>query len=279
MLEEANSIGELVRSGWKPARSLVYCAWDGEEPALLGSTEWAEDHSAELQQKCVLYINSDGNARGFLDAGGSHALTKMMDEVAKGIIDPQTKVSVYDRHKARAVTTAPNTKAKKDELAKTSLELDALGSGSDFSAFLQHLGIPSLDLGYGGEGPGGEYHSIYDSYDLYRRFKDPTFSYGVTLAQTAGHVALRMAEAEVLPFDFTALYKTLNSYIAELVSLTENMRDNTAIENKLLNQSEYILASDPSKIYVLPKAKPEVPFIDFSPLQMQWHLYKLVLIV
>lgn len=267
MLEEAKSMGDLVKGGWKPARTLVYCAWDGEEPGLLGSTEWAEDHAAELQQKCVAYINSDGNARGFLDAGGSHALTKMMDEVAKGIIDPQTKVSVFERHKARAVTTAATTKAKKDEMAKTSLELDALGSGSDFSSFLQHLGIPALDLGYGGEGPGGEYHSIYDSYDLYKRFKDPAFVYGVALAQTAGHAVLRMADAEVLPFDFTELYKTLNGYVAELVSMTENLRDNTSVENKLLSQNKYVLASDPSKTFIAPRPKDEVPYIDFSPLQ------------
>ncbi len=267
MLEEAKSIGELTKGGWKPQRTLVYCAWDGEEPGLLGSTEWAEDHGSELQQKCVIYINSDGNERGFLEAGGSHALTKMMDEVAKGITDPQTKVSVYDRHKAREVVTAPTTKAKKDILAKTTMELDALGSGSDFSVFLQHLGIPALNLGYGGEGPGGEYHSIYDSYDLYKRFKDPTFAYGVALAQTAGHVALRMAEADVLPFDFTDLYKTLNGYTTELQGLIESMRDNTAIENKLLSQSKYNLAADPAKTFIAPKPKDEVPYIDFSPLQ------------
>ncbi|HSU52307.1 MAG TPA: transferrin receptor-like dimerization domain-containing protein, partial [Segetibacter sp.] len=267
MLEEAKSIGQLVKEGWKPARTLVYCAWDGEEPGLLGSTEWAEDHGNELQQKCVIYINSDGNERGFLEAGGSHALTKMMDEVAKGVTDPQTKVSVYDRHKAREVVTATTTKAKKDILAKTTMELDALGSGSDFSAFLQHLGVPALNLGYGGEGPGGEYHSIYDSYDLYKRFKDPTFAYGVTLAQTAGHVALRMADADVLPFDFSDLSKTLAGYTTELQSLIETMRDNTAIENKLLSQSKYSLAYDPLKIFVAPKPKDEVPFINFSPLQ------------
>lgn len=267
MLEEAKSIGEMVKGGWKPARSLVYCAWDGEEPGLLGSTEWVEDHGKELQQKCVLYINSDGNGRGFLDAGGSHSLTKMMDEVAKGVIDPQTKVTVYERHKAKEVISAATTKAKKDEMAKTSLELDALGSGSDFSSFLQHFGIPSLNLGYGGEDPGGEYHSIYDSYDLYKRFKDPTFAYGVALAETAGHVALRMADADVLPFDFTDLYKTLNTYTTELTALTDNMRDNTAIENKLLSQSKYILASDPQKTFIAPKPKAEVPYIDFTPLQ------------
>lgn len=267
MLEEAKSIGELMKAGWKPKRTLLYCAWDGEEPGLMGSTEWAEEHGEELQQKAVVYINSDGNERGFLEAGGSHALTKMMDEVAKGIIDPQTKVSVYDRLKALEVVRAGSAKAKKDILANNTLELGALGSGSDYSSFLQHLGIPSLNLGYGGEGPGGEYHSIYDSYDLYKRFKDPTFAYGVALAQTAGHAALRMAEAEVLPFDFIDLYKTLNNYTTDLLSMTENMRDNTTLENKLLAQGKYTLASDPAKIFIAPKPKDEVPFINFTPLQ------------
>lgn len=261
------SIGELVKSGWKPARTLVYCAWDGEEPGLLGSTEWAEDHGTELQQKCVVYINSDANARGFLDAGGSHALTKMVDEIAKSITDPQTKVSVFERRKAREVVTAGSLKAKQDLMAKTSLDLDALGSGSDFSTFLQHLGVPALNVGYGGEDEGGEYHSIYDSYDLYKRFKDPTFAYGVTLAQTTGHITLRMADADLVPFDFTDLYKTLKGYTTDLITLTNNMRENTVIENKLLVQNNYQLAADPSKTFIAPKPKDEVPYIDFSPLQ------------
>ncbi|MDQ6813789.1 MAG: M28 family peptidase, partial [Bacteroidota bacterium] len=260
MLEEAKSIGELLKGGWKPARSLVYCAWDGEEPGLIGSTEWAEDHGTELQQKCVVYINSDGNERGFLEAGGSHALTRMIDEVAKGVTDPQTGVSVYDRHKAKEVVSAATIKAKKEVLANNTIELDALGSGSDYSSFLQHLGIPSLNLGYGGEGPSGDYHSIYDSYDLYRRFKDPTFTYGVALAKTAGHAALRMADAEVLPFDFTDLYKTLHNYTSELETLLETSRDNTLIENKLLSQSRYVLAADPLKTFIVPKPKEEVPY-------------------
>lgn len=267
LLEEAKSIGELLKTGWKPARTLVYCAWDGEEPGLLGSTEWAEDHGAELQQKCVVYINSDGNGRGFLDAGGSHALTKLMDEVAKNVTDPETGVSVFNRLKAVEVVKALSVKSKKDELAKTSLELGALGSGSDYSSFLQHLGVPVLNLSFGGEDPGGEYHSIYDSYDLYRRFKDPTFQYGVALAQTAGHATLRMANANVLPFDFKELYKVLNGYATELITITDNMRDVTAIENKVLAQNKYTLASDPTKTYIALKPKDEVPYIDFSPLQ------------
>lgn len=267
LLEEAKSMGALLKTGWRPLRTIIYCAWDGEEPGLIGSTEWAEDHAAELQQKCVAYINSDANGRGFLEAGGSHALTKMMDEVAKNITDPQTKVSVFERHQADEIIHASSVKAKKDELAKTSLELSALGSGSDYSSFLQHLGIPSLNLGFGGEDVGGEYHSIYDSYDLYKRFKDPDFKYGVALAQTAGHATLRMANAPVLPFDFRDLYKVINGYIAELMTLTDDMRESIAIENKLIIQNKYTLAADPAKTFIVPKPKEEVPYIDFSPLQ------------
>lgn len=267
MLEEAKSIGELVKTGWKPKRTLVYCSWDGEEPGLLGSTEWAETHGDELQKKAVVYINSDGSGRGFLSAGGSHALETLVDEVAKDVTDPQTKVNVYERRKAETIINAASLKAKKDIMAKNTLQLDALGSGSDFSVFLQHLAVPSLDLGYGGENSGGEYHSIYDSYDNYVRFKDPGFYYGVTLSQTAGRVALRMANADVLPFDFRHLYTTVNDYTKETIDLLQQTKENTEIENQLIKQNLYSVAADPTKTYIVAKPKDDVPYLDFSPIQ------------
>lgn len=267
MLEEAKSLGALLKTGWKPKRTLVYCAWDGEEPGLLGSTEWAEYHGAELQQKAVMYINSDGNGRGFLGAGGSHALETMVDEVAKEIIDPQTKVSVFERKKAQAAVNAATAKAKMTALNRKEMELGALGSGSDYSSFLQHLGVPSLDFGYGGEDPGGEYHSIYDSYDDYRRFKDSGFHYGVALSETVGHTALRAANADVLPFDFRHLYKTINGYVTELMDLLDQTRETTQVENDLIKANDYHLAGDPLKPMILPMPKDEVPFLDFSSIQ------------
>jgi N-acetylated-alpha-linked acidic dipeptidase len=233
----------------------------------LGSTEWVEDHATELQQKTVAYINSDGNSRGFLEAGGSHALETMMDEIAKDIIDPQTNVSVYERQKADKISDAKTIKLKKDLLAKKSLTLSALGAGSDYSAFLQHLGIVTLDLGYGGEGAGGEYHSIYDSYDDYSRFKDPTFEYGVALSKTAGHAALRLANADALPFDFRNLSKTINGYVTDLMDMTTTLRETTEVENQLVQNKTYILAADPKDNWKAPIMKAEVPFIDFSPVQ------------
>lgn len=267
MLEEAKAIGELLKTGWKPKRTIVYCSWDGEEPALLGSTEFAEEHATELQQKAVVYINSDGNGRGFLSAGGSHALQPLMDEVSKNVIDPQTHVSVFERWKANKIVNASSAKTKKEALEKDDLELQALGSGSDYSPFLQHLGVPSLDLSFGGEDNGGEYHSIYDSYDDYRRFKDPTFEYGVALSKTAGHAILRMADADILPFDYSNLYKTANSYATELMNAVNDMRESTSIENQLLKQKEYQLAADPTKTFIAPQPKSEVPYLDFSSLQ------------
>ncbi len=266
-LEEAKSLGELLKTGWRPKRTIVYCAWDGEEPGLLGSTEWVEAHAKELQDKCVLYINSDTNARGFLGVGGSHALETFMTEIAEDVNDPQTNVSVLKRLEAQRIVSANSYKAKKEAMENKTIDLDALGSGSDYSSFLQHLGVPTLDMGYGGESNGGEYHSIYDSYDNYARFKDPSFKYGVALSETAGRAVLRMANADVLPFDFRNLYKIINGYTTELVSLSNTMRDNTSLENEMIANHDYVLAQDTANHLLLPQPKDAVPYLDFSPLQ------------
>ncbi|MBS1948907.1 MAG: M28 family peptidase [Bacteroidetes bacterium] len=268
MLEEAKAVSELAKTGWKPKRTLVYCAWDGEEPSLMGSTEWAEDHAAELQQKAVVYINSDGNGRGFLGVGGSHALEPFMNEVARDVTDPETGISILERRReVNIVAAAKSERLKKDMLENKTISIEALGSGSDYSAFLQHLGIPTFDLGFGGEDPGGEYHSIYDSYDNYRRFKDPSFIYGVVLAKTAGRMALRMANAEKLPFDFKSLYKTLNGYVKEVMALADQMRETTEIENTLIKNKYYEHTTDTAEKLLPPSRKDEVPYLNFSSLQ------------
>jgi N-acetylated-alpha-linked acidic dipeptidase len=174
-LEEARVIGELVKKGFKLKRTLVYCAWDGEEPALLGSTEWAEDHQQELKQKAVAYINSDGNGRGFIGASGSHTLEPFFNQVMDDVKDPQTGVSIKERRYAKTLVDADKT-ARAKLIGNKEYKINALGAGSDYSPFIQHLGIPSMNLGFGGEDPGGEYHSVYDSYDLFIRFKDPGLS-------------------------------------------------------------------------------------------------------
>ncbi|MDP2058809.1 MAG: M28 family metallopeptidase [Flavobacteriaceae bacterium] len=260
LMEEARSVSELAKTGWKPKRTLVYCAWDAEEPGLLGSTEWVEDHADELSKYAVAYINTDGNGRGYLSAGGSHSLEAMMDGIAEDVIDPQTKVSVKDRKKALEIRQngAENYKG---------FRLYALGSGSDYTPFIQHLGIPALNLGYDGEDAGGEYLSIYDSYDLYTRFKDPGFDYGIALSQTAGRATLRLANADLLPFEFNRFAKTVSEYAEDLVQLPEKLRTKVNQENALIDAKVYELTQDRFKQKYQPKRKAVVPFVNFAPLQ------------
>lgn len=265
-LEEARVIGEMVKKGYKLKRTLVYCAWDGEEQGLLGSTEWAEDHQEELRKKAVAYINTDGNSRGFIGAAGSHTLEPFFNEIAEAVTDPQTGVSIKERKYADAVVNADkNTRTKL--LGNKNIKLGALGAGSDWSGFLQFLGIASMHLGFGGEGSGGEYHSIYDSYDHFTRFKDPGFLYGVALSKTAGRVMMRLANAEVLPIDFSSFQKTVADYVTELKTLSDNMRSETEIENKLITDKLYELATDPKKGFQSPKTKEAVPYLNFSNLE------------
>ncbi|PWT95674.1 MAG: folate hydrolase [Bacteroidetes bacterium] len=267
MLEEARSLSVMAKSGWKPKRTIIFCAWDGEEPGLLGSTEWAEEHWDELQDKAVTYINTDASGRGFLYAEGSHALEGFVNEIARDITDPQTKISVLDRRRARDIVDAGSDSKKKELIGKKTISIGAMGSGSDYSPFIQHLGISSLNYGYGGEDGGGEYHSIYDSYDDYRRFKDPTFEYGVALAKTAGHSAIRLANCEMLPFDFRTFFTTVKGYANDLISMSDQMRENTELENQIISDQQYKYAADPTEKIQAPSPKSEVPFLNFSNLQ------------
>lgn len=272
-MEEARAIGELVKRGFRNKRTLVYCAWDGEEPALLGSTEWVEDHAAELKQKAVAYINSDGNSRGFVGAAGSHSLEPFFNEIIGQVTDPQTGVTIGERRYAQTLVQAPEANRAK-LIGNKTMKLGALGAGSDYSPFLQHLGIISMNLGFGGEGPGGEYHSIYDSYDLFTRFKDPGFQYGVALSQTAGRVMLRLCNADVLPLDCNSFYKTVGEYVTDLKSLVDNMRSNTELQNRLINEKIFDLAKDPKRNYAGPAVKEPVPYLNFSNLDNALMLLK-----
>jgi len=265
-LDEARAIGELAKKGFKLKRTLVYCAWDGEEPGVIGSTEWTEDHQNELRKKAVFYLNTDANSRGFISAAGSHSLEPFFNEIANDVIDPQTGVSIKERKYASDIVTADKT-ARAKMLGNKNIKLGALGAGSDWSGFLQFLGIASLNLGFGGEGQGGEYHSIYDSYDHFIKFKDPGFQYGITLSKTAGRAMMRMANADVLPFDVNSFYKTLAEYVTELKTLLDNNRTETDQENNMIRDQLYDLAKDPTKNYKTPKMKYEVPYLNFSDLE------------
>ncbi len=259
LMEEARAVGELVKKGVHPKRTLVYCAWGAEEPGLIGSTEWVETHAKELKKKAVAYINTDATASGFLGAGGSHTLEKFFDEITHVVNDPQKGVSVFERRNANELMNG--------EEAWDHFNLYALGSGSDYSPFFQHLGVASFNLGFGGESPGGEYHTMYDSYEHYKRFKDPEFQYGITLVKVAGRTSLRLANAEVLPFEFLHFAKNITKYIEEVTKLAEDLRKETDKENRLIKDGIYELASNPNETYIIPKPKENVPYFNFAPLE------------
>ncbi|HVF90556.1 MAG TPA: transferrin receptor-like dimerization domain-containing protein [Blastocatellia bacterium] len=221
VMEAGRAMGELLGQGWKPKRTIILCGWDGEEPSLLGSTEWAEAHSDELKQKAVAYLNSDSTGKGWLSMGGSHSLERFMNEVARDVSDPKRGKSVFEALKERRVQTARTDEDKKELASRADLRISALGSGSDYTPFIQHLGISSLDTGFGGEGGGGVYHSIYDSFYWYTKFSDGTFEYGRALSQFNGTVVMRLADADVLPFEFTNMSDTVNRYIDELDKLAK----------------------------------------------------------
>ena len=266
VLEEARAVGELVKSGWKPKRTIIYAGWDGEEPGLLGSTEWAEAHADELRQHAAVYINSDSNLRGFLGVGGSHTLETLVNEAARDVNDPEKGISVADRTLAASILTG--TPDQRNELRKDkTFHIDPLGSGSDFTPFLQHLGVAALDLSFGGEGYYGQYHSIYDSFDHYTRFMDPNFAYGVALAKTAGRLVLRLADADVLPLDFGPLSATVGRYVDEVAKLADDMRDKTEEENRRIEDGTYKAVDNPYETWVVPAPKDPVPYLNFAPLK------------
>ena len=265
-LDEAKALADLIKRGYKLKRTVVYCAWDAEEPSLLGSTEWAEYHADELKQKAVAYINTDGNGRGFIHAGGSHTLESFFNEIAETVIDPQTNVSIKERKYAKSMLDA--NQAERIKMAgNRHIKLSALGAGSDWSGFLQFLGIASMNISFDGEDGGGEYHTIYDSYDHFTRFKDPGFAYGVALSKTCGRIMMRLANADVLPFEFNQFQRTLNEYVGELKSLMDHLRTQTEVENKMLQDKVYTLANDPKLKLNVPTEKVTVPYLDFSQLE------------
>ena len=269
LMAEARSIGKLVREGWRPRRTLVYNSWDGEEPGLLGSTEWAEQHAAELKLKAVLYVNSDTNGRGFLQAEGSHAVQHFLSEVARDVKDPQTGATVLARSLAAGRILSIEA-AHADSGARAGgngdLQLRALGSGSDYTPFLQHLGINSVNLGFGGEIQYGVYHSAYDSFDHYRRFVDPKFEYGVALAKVAGRIMLRAAQADLIPVRESDFAASIAGYDDELHKLADSMRARTAQLAKLLDDDSYKLAADPDYHRAPPARVAEVPYLNFADL-------------
>ncbi len=267
LLEEARAVGELAKSGWRPQRTLVYAAWDGEEPGLLGSTEWVETHADLLRDNAVAYINSDSNSRGFLDIGGSHTLETLANQVARDVPDPEKGVSVGERLRAALILDDRAAELRREIRENGTFRIDPLGSGSDYTPFLQHLGIAALNIGFGGEEEYGQYHSIYDSFDHFIRFGDPDFAYGMALAKTGGRFTLRLAEADVLPFELGRFSTTLGRYVDEVVKLADDLREEAAERSRRLADKTYTLVDDPKSTLVPPKELDPVPYLNLAPLR------------
>jgi N-acetylated-alpha-linked acidic dipeptidase len=218
----------------------------------------------------VIYINTDGNGRGFLDAQGSHNWQHLVNDVARDVRDPQTGKSVAERARAQILTTAyDGGRTNEAELAAAEkggdLPIGALGSGSDYSSFLQHLGIAALNVGYGGEDEaGGVYHSIYDSYDHFTKFVDPGLAYGAALSKTVGRMVLRIADADTPPVRFGDFADTVARYLTEVRKLADDRRGKDAKRRKLTDDGAFALASDPTAPVTAPIEEAATPFVELA---------------
>jgi len=211
LLETARTLATLRKQGWQPKRTIVLALWDGEEFGLLGSTEWVEKHQDELNRKAVAYINSDSNAKGKMNACGSHTLEVFMSQVLRDLKDPASGKTVLEVSQERREGSPPPA-----EELPPGFHLAALGAGSDYGAFLDHLGIASLNLGFGDANQNGVYHSIYDDPEWFERFGDPGFVYGKALSQVATISLLRLADAPLLHFEFGTFADTVRRYVDQI---------------------------------------------------------------
>jgi N-acetylated-alpha-linked acidic dipeptidase len=273
-LEEARMLGELHKQGWSPKRTLIYCAWDGEEPGLLGSTEWVETHLDDLRKHTVSYLNTDGNGRGFLFAGGTQDLEGVVSAVARDINDPEKNISVWERAHLRGIMRAKDAEERGQIRKRSTLRVEALGDGSDYTAFQDHAGISSLDLGFGGEDEGTQYHSIYDDFYWYTHFADTDFVYGRALAQTAGTTMMRIADADLLPYDYTPQAEAIAKYETDLEKLLKDKQEEFTEHNLELQEGVFTATSDPHKTYVPPPAETVPPYMNFAPMKNAIELLK-----
>jgi N-acetylated-alpha-linked acidic dipeptidase len=267
VLEEAHRLGELHKQGWNPKRTIIYCAWDGEEPGLLGSTEWVETHGDELQKHAVAYINSDSNGRGFFHASGSHDLEKLINDVVRGIQDPEKNIPVWQRARLSRIANAKNQEERSEIRKRAELAIGALGDGSDYASFLDHAGISALNIGYGGENDANAYHSIYDDFSWYTKFIDSDFSYGRALAQTGGTTVMRLADAEVIPYEFTGMAETIATYVTELEKQLKDKQEEIGEHNLELKEGVFNAIADPRKTSVPPPPETTPPYMNFAPLK------------
>ncbi|HLF32303.1 MAG TPA: transferrin receptor-like dimerization domain-containing protein, partial [Xanthomonadales bacterium] len=266
MLAEAKAIAAASRAGHPPLRTIIYAAWDAEEYGLIGSTEWVEEHAAELRQKAVAYINTDGNSRGFLAVGGSHTLERFFNQIMDEVYDPHIDLTLRERRRAFDLVYGETDKIKAEARDRDDLRIEPLGSGSDYTPFLQHLGIASGNIYFEGEGENGSYHTLYDTYEHFTRWVDPGLVYGATLAKVSGRATLRLANAPRLPFEFNGFVDNIRLYVDDLEELATKQREETERTNQLLTDGTYAAALDPNKTLGPPPQREAVPYFNFAPL-------------
>jgi len=273
LMAEAKALGQLYRQGWRPAKTIVYASWDAEEPSLLGSTEWVETHADELKRKAQLYINTDNNGRGFLAAEGSQDLQHFVSDVAGDVRDPQTNVTVLQRAGASVEVAgydAPQS-VRPDLLADAEngdLPMGPVGAGSDYSPFVQHLGIASVNLGFGGEDfSGGSYHSAYDTYYHVMHFDDPGLAYASALSKVVGRLVIRSADAPRVPAQYSDFASSVSRYLGEVMKLASDQREADRKLVDLRREGVFKLAAAPYDPTIAPADKGVTPLIDMLPLQ------------
>ncbi|MBV8571736.1 MAG: M28 family peptidase, partial [Acidobacteriaceae bacterium] len=217
LLETARTLATLQKQGWRPKRTVKLTFWDGEEFGLIGSTEWAEKHQDELKQKAVAYLNSDSNAKGWIHVSGSHTLEEFAAEVAASVPQPgmNTNLADFSLHHPPAVD------AEEPEKQEKTFKIGALGAGSDYVAFLDYLGVASMNEAFAGQTKSGIYHSVYDSIYWYTHFSDGTFVDGKALSQYTSTALLRLSDATVLPFEFGHFAVTVTGYLDEIQKQAE----------------------------------------------------------
>lgn len=273
-MEEARVLAEYAAdTGWRPKRTVVFAAWGAEEQGLLGSVEWVEDNASELSEKVVAYVNTDGNGAGFLNAGGSHTLETFFSQIAHAVTDPIQGISSAERVRSRnLLSTNSVTRSRAEQSGH--YYLSALGSGSDYSGFFQHLGVPAMNISYGGEFDGGSYHTNYDSYYYYTQFRDPDFHYTKALGSVTGRVVTRLANADVLPFQFGNFARTVSEYADEMFSAMEQSRSDVLHHNRLVRDGHYKAAANVRESFRTPVLREEVPYINLSPMLNSVHRLK-----
>ncbi len=267
MLEEARMLGELHSRGWTPERTIIYCAWDGEEPGLLGSVEWVETHLDELQKHAVAYVNSDTNKRGFLLPGGTQDLQNLISAVARDIQDPETHLSVYQRSHLYSIAKAKDADERTELRKRGDLEVTALGDGSDYTAFQDYVGVSTLNLEFENEEDGTQYHSVYDDYYWYTHFVDRDFAYGRALSQTAGTAIMRLADAALIPVDYSPQANAIAKYETELEKLLKDKQDEFTERALELKEGVFTAIRDPRAPLAPPRAEPIPPFMNFAPMR------------